>query len=163
MNDNIRRPSIHARTVLAKRIEKVTHLPLLWSVSFAAGAPSFCCESRFVKRDKYEISDTNLYVLRKGYKRGILFINDDVIVKILQVRNGGMHKLRRPTSPCMHGGELCERHAVGCKSDCAEWKEFERKVAAYRSITNEAKGRDADVLHFQTEVIRNVKKKSQKK
>ena len=101
-------------------------------------------------------------MLRKGYKRGILFINDDVIVKILQGK-GVTQELRRPTSPCMRGGKLCERHAVGCKSDCAEWKEFERKVAAYRSITNEAKGRDADVLHFQTEVIRNVKKKSQKK
>lgn len=71
--------------------------------------------------------------------------------------------MRKPKSPCMHGGKLCARHAVGCKTGCPEWEKFEEAVLAYRNITNNAKNIDSDVVNYQTKAIQRTKNKVKRK
>lgn len=57
-------------------------------------------------------------------------------------------KLSRPHSPCKIGGVLCEKHAIGCKSDCEKWKKYQEEVAEDREKRNGAKSLDVSFYAY---------------
>ena len=67
--------------------------------------------------------------------------------------------MRKPKSPCMVAGKLCAEHAVGCKAGCERWAAYEQEYARYKTLTDSAKSKEADVTNFQTKTIQKTKKK----
>lgn len=38
---------------------------------------------------------------------------------------------KKPKAPCYKDGKSCPKHALGCRTDCKEWQEYETENAAF--------------------------------
>ena len=53
--------------------------------------------------------------------------------------------MRKPSSPCQKGGALCERHGLGCRKGCPEWKEYTAQLEQYNATLNDSRRVDLDL------------------